>query len=78
MDNKTRKYNQEEENLRKIYDLINQADFSANKENSAYINFIPQKSYANLIIPCKCVNKYKAKAKIFICKSSLNNIKNSF
>ena len=77
MDNKTRKYNQEEENLRNIYDLINQADFSANKENLEYINFIQQKSYANLIIPCKCVNKYKTKAKNFIFKSSLKNRKSS-
>jgi hypothetical protein len=75
MDNKARKYNQEEENLRNIYDLFNQADFLENKENSQYMNFIQQKSYANLIIPCKYVNKYKAKAKNFICKSSLKTHK---
>lgn len=75
MNCKNREYNQEEENLRKIYDLINQEDFSANKENSDYINFIQPKSYANLIIPYKCVNKYKAKAKNFIFKPSLKSRK---
>jgi len=76
-------YNQEEENLRKIYDLINQSDFSSNKENSEYINFnfnfnfSQQKSHSNLIIPLKCVNKYKSKAKNFIFKSSYKSRKNS-
>ena len=66
MNNKSAKYNQEEENLRNIFDLINQIDFQANKENSKYINLIQNKSYTNIIIPCKCINKYKAKAKNFI------------